>query len=439
MAAVIIFNTAAFFTTIQSSMSYGLLASASLGLCANGAFLLFLLMPDIKPWLLIIAFVPVIMIACSKKDDSNTSSGSVSINDVSKDRNNTNSIFSFIVSIDKASATDVSMNYATVTGTAEENKDFMPASGIITIRANTTSAKIDITVTGDSLRKENQYFYIQLGDIKNAVFKISKGKGTIINENGPYLPVDNNGYITPPLYAGYQLAWSDEFDSTGVNTNTWNFELGNNSGWGNNELENYTGRIQNAFVSKGSLIIEARRENSTNSQYTSARMTTQGKKSFEFGRIDIRAKLPVGKGIWPALWMLGDNISSAGWPACGEMDIMEVVGHEPNKLYGTFHFGSSPATHDSYGNSYVLPSGTFDQQFHVFSLLWEQDAIKILVDDQVFVSASTSNINPIYPFNNSFFFVFNVAVGGNWPGSPDSSTIFPQRMFVDYVRVFKKI
>lgn len=379
----------------------------------------------------------VLLTACSKKNEPG-SSIAVSINDVTKERTKSNTTFSFSVNADKAGSADITMHYTTVAASAEESKDFIPASGTVTIPANSSSAKIDITVTGDSLRKDNQYFYVQLDNLQNATFKTSKGKGTIVNENGLYLPVDNVGYLTPDNYPGYQLTWNDEFDSSDINTGNWNFELGN-SGWGNNELENYTGRIQNAFVSGGKLIIEARRENSTNSLYTSARMTTQNKKSFRFGRIDIRAKLPVGKGIWPALWMLGDNISSVGWPACGEIDIMEVVGHEPNKLYGTLHFGTSAATHESYGNSYTLSSGSFDQQFHVYSLLWEQDSIKILVDDQAYLSGTTANINPVYPFNNNFFFIFNVAVGGNWPGSPDGSTIFPQRMFVDYVRVFKKL
>jgi beta-glucanase (GH16 family) len=386
-----------------------------------------------------IAILSIVLLGCSKKSDKNSSSGAVSINNISKDRISTNNIFSFTVSLDKPAASEVTMHYATVEGSAKAGTDFIASSGIVTIPVNSTKANIDITVTGDSLRKENQLFYVQLDNIQNAALTTSKGTATIVNENNFYLPVDNAGYTSPATYAGYQLAWSDEFDSSGINTNTWNFELGNNNGWGNNELENYTGRIENAFASNGNLIIEARRESSTNSQYTSARMTTQGKKSFEFGRIDIRAKLPTGKGIWPALWMLGDNIGSLGWPACGEIDIMEVVGHEPNKSYGTLHFGSSPATHASSGNSYLLPSGTFDQQFHVFSLLWEQDSIKILVDDQVIVSATSSTITPVYPFNNNFFFIFNIAVGGNWPGSPDSSTLFPQRMFVDYVRVFKKI
>jgi beta-glucanase (GH16 family) len=121
------------------------------------------------------------------------------------------------------------------------------------------------------------------------------------------------------------------------------------------------------------------------------------------------------------------------------MDIMEIVGHEPNKLYGTLHYGASVAQHQSTGSSYVLPTGSFDQQFHVYSLLWEQDTVKILVDDQEYLSATSANIgNLAYPFNNNFFFIFNVAVGGDWPGSPDQTTVFPARMAVDYVRVFKK-
>jgi beta-glucanase (GH16 family) len=268
---------------------------------------------------------------------------------------------------------------------------------------------------------------------------VSSAKGTIITENGINFTTDNTGVTTPNIYGGKTLVWSDEFNGTALNTNDWNYEIGNGSGgWGNNELEYYTNSTKNAFVSNGNLIIEARKEPIGGFNYSSARLTTANKKFFTYGRIDIRAKLPKTKGIWPALWMLGTNISSVGWPASGEIDIMELLGHEPTKSYGTLHYGASSATHGSKGNSYTLSGSTFYDQFHVFSMDWIQDQIKLYVDNNLFLTVNKSDLgsNP-YPFNAPFFFIFNVAVGGNWPGGPDATTTFPQRMIVDYVRVFQ--
>ncbi len=246
------------------------------------------------------------------------------------------------------------------------------------------------------------------------------------------MPVDSTGYSTPNQYPGYTLVWSDEFSGGSIDQNNWSFESGNNNGWGNYELEYYTNSSNNAFVSEGNLIIEARAESIGGSYYSSARMTTKGKKSFTYGRIDIRAKLPQGKGIWPALWMLGNNIDDVNWPTCGEIDIMELLGQEPNKIYGTLHWGP---IHQSYGNRKVLTSGTFADSFHVFTMKWTGSSIELLVDDASYFLMDTTTGN--FPFNQNFFFIFNIAVGGDWPGSPDSSTWFPQRMMVDYVRVFQ--
>ncbi|HET7896311.1 MAG TPA: glycoside hydrolase family 16 protein, partial [Flavisolibacter sp.] len=263
--------------------------------------------------------------------------------------------------------------------------------------------------------------------------------GTIVTEDGKNFVTDNAGYTTPIVYPGYTLAWQDEFSGSALDGGVWNYETGNGSGgWGNNELEYYTNSPKNVFVSNGNLIIEARKESIGGFNYSSARITTQNKKSFTYGRIDIRAKLPKGKGIWPALWMLGNNIGSVGWPACGEIDIMELLGHEPAKMYGTLHYGASSATHGSKGSSYTLPTGIFYDRFHVYSMEWKQDQIKLFVDDNLFLTVNKSDLGTApYPFNAPFFFIFNVAVGGNWPGNPDGTTTYPQRMIVDYVRVFQ--
>ncbi|WP_196989660.1 family 16 glycosylhydrolase [Panacibacter microcysteis] len=380
-------------------------------------------------------------ISCSKSD--NNSSGTlpaVSVNSVSQERTLTNSTFRFTVSLDKAATADATVNYKTIAATATEDEDYEAVSGTITIAKGQSQANFEVQVTGDSLRKEDEFFYVQLENPKNCVLgSKAKGSGNIINANGLYFPVDNSGYTSPASYAGYSLVWSDEFDGTLISDANWQFEAGNNNGWGNNELEYYTNRSQNAFVSQGNLIIEARKESFQTSNYTSARMITKGNKEFTYGRVDIRAKLPKGKGIWPALWMLGSNISSVSWPACGEIDIMELVGHEPNKVYGTLHWGTSAAVHDSKGAGYTLGAGSFDEAFHVYSLIWTADSLKIYLDNniEVFKISRTEISTGNYPFDKSFFFIFNIAVGGNWPGSPDDTTVFPQRMVVDYIRVFQ--
>jgi beta-glucanase (GH16 family) len=322
--------------------------------------------------------------------------------------------------------------------TALADKDFIPASGVVTIPAGSITATVDIVVKGDSVRKDAQTFELIFSNPKNCTLTTTSAIGKILNDNGLYFVTDNTGYSTPVSYSGYMLTWNDEFDSRAISEDNWTFEIGNNNGWGNHELENYTGRTQNAFVSNGNLIIEAHQESFGGFNFTSSRMISKAKKTFQYGRVDIRAKLPKGKGIWPALWMLGSNIDQVGWPACGEIDILEMLGQDPTKIYGTLHYGSSTANHQQNGSTYTLGTGSFDQQFHVFSLVWEKDLIKILVDDTPYLSVAGSTISGVNPFDNAFFFIFNVAVGGDFPGNPDSTTSFPQRMIVDYIRVFQQ-
>ena len=239
------------------------------------------------------------------------------------------------------------------------------------------------------------------------------------------------GFTTPISRPGYSLVWNDEFDGTDL-TSSWTFDIGN-SGWGNNELQNYTN--QNYNVSAGLLEIFAKKE--TNQTYTSTRIKTQGLESWQYGRIDIRAALPYGQGLWPALWILGDNISSVGWPSCGENDIMEMIGGaglNDRTVHGTGHWESNG--HASYGGSTSLPSGKLADEFHVYSIVWDQNSIKWYFDDVLYNELSITPAD-LSEFHENFFFIFNVAVGGNWPGNPNASTVFPQSMFVDYVRVFQ--
>lgn len=260
----------------------------------------------------------------------------------------------------------------------------------------------------------------------------------LVSAPGDAHPADTTGFVSPRSYPGYHLIWHDEFNGKTLSTRDWNFEEGGH-GWGNHELEYYTARKQNVFLSGGMLVIQARKENYKGSAYTSARITTQGKREFTYGRVDIRARVPVSKGMWPALWMLGSSIPTVSWPACGEIDIMEVIGTHPSQVVGSLHWKKADGKEGTFNNRYDLSTGDFSTRFHVFSLIWEKDSIKILVDNIPYVKASREDLSDgDYPFDKPFFFLFNVAVGGDWPGAPDQTTSFPQRMYVDYVRVFQR-
>jgi beta-glucanase (GH16 family) len=248
-----------------------------------------------------------------------------------------------------------------------------------------------------------------------------------------------DGYISPESYNGYEMVWNDEFEGSQLNSSFWGYDLGDgcpNCGWGNNELQYY--RKENAWVKDGTLWIEARKESFAGKTYTSSRVKTQGFKSFVYGRIDIRALLPQGQGMWPALWMLGDSFTTEGWPACGEIDIMEMIGGggRENTTYGTLHWDFD-GDRASSGGSYTLPSGTLADEYHVFSIIWDESEIKWLLNNVEYYKLDIT-AGHMSEFHNKFFFIFNLAVGGNWPGAPNTTTIFPQTMKVDYVRVFQR-
>lgn len=247
-----------------------------------------------------------------------------------------------------------------------------------------------------------------------------------------------------PEPEGWQLVWHDEFDGTTIDKTKWEHEV-NAQGGGNNELQYYTNRELNSYLENGSLVIQAQKEHYTGPEgtreYTSARLRTLKKGDWKYGRFEIRAKLPFGQGLWPAIWMLPSEWKYGGWAASGEIDIMELIGHEPNKVYGTLHYGSEWPDNVHTGKSYVLPQGNFSDDFHVFALEWERTEFRWYVDGvhyQAQTKWHSSNGEYPAPFDQYFHLLLNVAVGGNWPGDPDNTTIFPQKMVVDYVRVYKK-
>ena len=246
--------------------------------------------------------------------------------------------------------------------------------------------------------------------------------------------------------ASYQLVWSDEFD--GANGSTpdaakWAIQTGGN-GWGNHELEYYTNRPANVQVANGNLVITAVKEEYTGSDgvsrhYTSARMQTKGLFAQQYGRFEASIKIPRGQGMWPAFWMLGNNIDTVNWPACGEIDIMENIGKETSIVHGTLHApGYTPAGVTA---SYTLPAGKlFADDYHLFAVEWEPQQIRFYVDSNLYATktpADAPSTSP-WPFQQPFFILLNLAVGGDWPGNPDDTTQFPQQMLVDYVRVYEK-
>jgi uncharacterized protein (TIGR03437 family) len=249
-----------------------------------------------------------------------------------------------------------------------------------------------------------------------------------------------------PLLAqkpGWIPTWSDEFSGSSLDSSKWVFEAGGN-GWGNNESETYTSRPENLTVENGLLVIHALKENYSGTDgilkpYTSARIRTFGKFSQAYGRFEARIKIPFGQGIWPAFWMMGDDVNTADWPGCGELDIMENIGKEPTTVHGTAH-GPGFSGPDSSGSSYSLPGNVrFADDFHVYSIEWEPTTVRWYVDSQLYKTLNKSDLRTgsKWVFDHNFFILLNLAVGGNWPGYPDNTTTFPQLMQVDYVRAYK--
>lgn len=244
----------------------------------------------------------------------------------------------------------------------------------------------------------------------------------------------------------YELVWADEFEGRRLDGRNWRAQRGDGCdigicGWGNNERQWYQG--QNAVVADGVLTITAREEAVNGYDYTSARLRTKDLADWTYGRFEMRAKMPVGQGLWPAFWMLPTDNAYGGWAASGEIDIMEYLGHEPNIVHGTIHYGGSWPNNTFTGEPYTLPEGRFDEDFHVFAVEWEQDEMRWYVDDVLYATQtsetwfSAGQARPA-PFDKPFHLVLNLAVGGNWPGDPDETTTFPQELVVDYVRVYQR-
>ncbi len=247
---------------------------------------------------------------------------------------------------------------------------------------------------------------------------------------------------------GYILVWSDEFKGKNASlpdAAKWTYDIGG-SGWGNHELEYYTNRAENARIEHGKQVITARAETYTGPDskkfsYTSARLNTQGLFSQAYGRFEARIKLPAGQGIWPAFWMLGENIAADGWPKCGEIDIMENIGKEPGINHGSLHGPGSISRTGDFTKTIRLPAGKrLSDDFHLYAVEWEPRVVRFYLDSNLYATFTSAQwpAGGTWVFDHPFFIILNIAVGGDWPGAPDATTVFPQTMQVDYVRVYKR-
>jgi beta-glucanase (GH16 family) len=283
-----------------------------------------------------------------------------------------------------------------------------------------TSSSSAVILSSDS-REESS-------DSKNSASSSSR-------HSGPD-PESSSTKVTEPAK---EYLWNDEFDGETIDTSKWGFEIGTGaSGWGNNEWEYYTNRKENAYIKDGVLHIRAQKEDYKGSKYTSARMITKDKFSFTYGTVEARIALPTGKGIWPAFWMLGQNIDKVSWPACGEIDIIEAINDE-NIVYGTHHWQYN-GNHASYGNNTKDYYGTSKElditQFHTYKMVWNEKLIAMYVDDFKYQEIDIEKAKDgLEAFHKPQFFILNVAVAGSWPGFEVDDTQFPNEMLVDYIRV----
>lgn len=278
---------------------------------------------------------------------------------------------------------------------------------------------------------------LTLGNILFGIFLIASASSCNTDETQTVATFDN-------------LVLEDNFDKDGViNTEIWNFDIGDGTaqgipGWGNNELQYYTDRSDNATVENGFLLITAKQEDFNGAQYTSARLQTKNKFQQKYGRFEARIRLPYGQGMWPAFWLLGDDSDGEIWPQIGEIDIMENVGDEPAQIFGTVH-GPGYSGAESVSKSYTLENTRVDTEFHVYGIEWGPNYINYYIDDVLYNQITPDDIDEEtngqgeWVFNDRpFYIILNVAVGGNLPGPPNAETVFPQTMLVDYVRVYQQ-
>ena len=320
---------------------------------------------------------------------------------------------------------------------AETSSSFVIPASSGNLLSSSSEIAIESSATSSSSVILSSDSHEESSDSRNSSSSVDGGSTPAMTSSSSSVETASSSSEEPTT----QYLWNDEFDGESIDLNKWTFDIGTgSSGWGNNEWEYYTDRKENAYVKDGVLHIRAQKEDYEGQKYTSARMLTKGKFAFKYGTVEARIALPTGKGIWPAFWMLGENFDTVGWPACGEIDIIEAVNTE-NKIYGTNHWANG-AEYATYGNNtgnYRNQKFELDiTQFHTYKFTWDEKYIRMFVDDFMYHEILIEgNEGDTEEFHKPFFFLLNVAVAGNWPGFEVDDSQFPNEMLVDYIRVSK--
>lgn len=389
---------------------------------------------------LIIVGIPLLFATSCGEDGDSPIVPTVSVSGGSIDEEDSDVTLTVSINLSQASSNDISVEVSTIERSATAD-DFTPVNTILRIEAGNTSATIDITIIGDDLTEDDETFQVVLSDPFNATLGVDAATFTIRNDDLHEFSIPTTGFESPTNYDGMTLVWADEFDGTEINSEVWSFDIGDGCdqgicGWGNQELQFY--QEENASIIEGNLVIEAKEQPRGGKNYTSSRLLTKNKLTFQYGRIDIRAVMPSTQSMWPALWMLGANIDEVGWPACGEIDIMEMVGGGDDDAitHGTVHWDNN-GSYANFGRSFRKTTGKLSEDYHVYSIVWDEEKIVWLFDDMQY---NVIDITPdaLSEFQNEFYMILNIAVGGTWPGDPDETTLFPNWMIVDYIRYFQE-
>lgn len=332
---------------------------------------------------------------------------------------------------------------------SEENAE------LVTFQVGESTKKITIEFSGDQNFESDEEFEVILKRVEGIRLSSSADKCIVTIENDDNCVSGCDGWFSPESYAGFNSVWSDEFNGTTIDANVWRHEIGNgDNGWGNGEVQYYTAREDNSFIRDGNLVLRALNEpayDGSEQDYTSARLVTggwtwdddpNGGYSFQYGRIDFRAKFPTAQGSWPALWLLGDNIKTVSWPQCGEIDVMEATPQSrPGEAWGSAYFGSAFDDMSSRVSSYWFPNGSHESKFHVYSIIWSENEIEYRIDNEVYQTLTNSDMDGYtYPYNNSCFLIMNYALGApaGDPNASDYAVADKSEFVIDYVRVFQR-
>lgn len=389
----------------------------------------------------LIALSLVLILACGSEEEPMVNTPRLSIDALSIAEGESDKSIFITLRLSALSSETVTASISTKDNTAQAGEDYEALTDqIVQFEPGDVQESISLTILGDDISEDDESFFIVVDDVTGADAEMQQVEIIIENDDISYeVIIPQTGYMTGLTHPGKQLVWNQEFDEDELDENVWTHEIGNGpSGWGNNELQYY--RKENTQIIDGNLVIQAREENFGGFRYTSSRIITENKFEFTYGRVDVRAVVPGDQGIWPAFWMLGANIREVSWPRCGEIDILEQVGHTPNINHGTIHYSNSAGNRILNTDTYkLLGNQKFSDQFHVFSLEWDEEKIRFYVNDNLYHTIFKNNLAQAdpYPFDEPFFFIANVAVGGNWPGSPDGTTSFPKNLIIDYIRVFQ--